>query len=204
MEVASLYSLRRNPEAFYRWVQPLVHLLFGAQPNPAHLAVAQLEAAGRLQAVITQNIDGLHQRAGSRQVLELHGHLRSVTCLDCFQRQPSEEALETVRQGRVPRCPRCGGLVKPDVILFGEQLPSDVFITAMEHVRRADVMLVIGSSLLVMPAARLPALVRAGGGEVLIFNEQDTYADAFAAAVFREDVATSLPRLAQACLNSKP
>ncbi|HEC34910.1 MAG TPA: NAD-dependent deacylase [Anaerolineae bacterium] len=200
MEVASIYAFRRNPEAFYLWVRPLIHIMRSAQPNPAHLALARLEAAGRLKVVLTQNIDGLHQRAGSRHVLELHGHLRTVTCLDCFQNRPAEEVLEAIERREVPRCPACGGVLKPDVILFGEQLHADVLTSAMEHVHRADLMLVVGSSLLVMPAANLPALVHANGGEIIICNKQTTYADAFAVAVFHGDAAQVLPRLTQACL----
>ena len=203
MEVASIQAFRRNPAAFYRWVRPLVDLMHSAQPNPAHLALARLEAEGWLKVVLTQNIDGLHRRAGSRNVLELHGHLRTVTCLDCFQTGPAEEALEMVKRGEVPRCPKCGGVVKPDVILFGEQLPVDVLTEAMEHVYMADLILVVGSSLMVMPAAKLPALVHANGGEVVIFNKQATYADRFAAAVFHEDVAEVLPKLVQACLEER-
>lgn len=206
MEVASIYALRQHPERFYRWVRPLVELLHEAQPNPAHIALARLEAAGRIQAVITQNIDGLHQRAGSRNVLELHGHLRTATCLSCFRTVSAEGLVEVVKRGEVPRCPFCGGVVKPDVILFGEQLPTEVFLAAMEHARQADLMLVVGSSLMVMPAAKLPAITYSHGGKLLIFNRQPTYADAFAAAVFRADVVETLPRLAELCLgeNSRP
>jgi len=200
MEVASIYVLRRDPARFYQWVRPLVSLLRHAQPNPAHVALAQLEAAGLLQAVITQNIDSLHQRAGSRVVLELHGHLRTVTCLNCYRRAPAEGLEEIVERGEVPRCSYCGGVVKPDAILFGEQLPEEVFIAAMEHARRADLMLVVGSSLMVLPAAKLPAITHASGGKLLIFNLQPTYADAFAAAVFHADVVETLPKLVQLCL----
>lgn len=200
MEVASIYAFRQNPEGFYHWIRPHLDIMLNAQPNPAHLALARLEAAGRLKAVLTQNIDGLHQRAGSQQVLELHGHVRTVTCLDCYQSGPAEEALEALQRQGMPRCAACGGVVKPDAILFGEQLPIGVVTAAMEHVRRADLMLVAGSSLTVIPVARMPHLVRANGGEVIIFNNEATYADTFAAAVFREDVAEALPRLARACL----
>ncbi len=200
MEVASIYALRQNPRRFYEWVRPLIALMRQAQPNPAHIALARLEAAGRIQAVITQNIDGLHQRAGSRVVLELHGHLRTATCLNCFRQVPAEGLEEVVERGEVPRCSVCGGVMKPDTILFGEQLPTEVFIAAMEHARRADLMLVVGSSLMVMPAAKLPAVTHASGGALLIFNQQSTYADAFAAAVFHADVVETLPRLAEMCL----
>ncbi|MGD1997090.1 MAG: NAD-dependent deacylase [Anaerolineae bacterium] len=200
MEVASIYAFRRRPGAFYQWVRPLVDLMLSAQPNPSHLALARLETEGRLKAVLTQNIDSLHQRAGSQSVLELHGHLRKVTCLDCFHTAPAEEALNAVREGRIPRCSVCQGVVKPNVVLFGEQLPSSVLNAAMEHVRMADLMLVVGSSLTVMPVAKFPALVHAGGGEVIVVNRQETYADEFAAVVFQGDVSKVLPRLTQACL----
>jgi len=202
MKVASIHTFRRAPEIFYSWVRPLIDTLNAAEPNQAHSALAELERSGRLKAVITQNIDGLHQRAGSHEVLELHGHLRTMTCLDCFRNWPTEDALDAVRGGDVPRCRICGGVVKPDAILFGEQLPSSVFIAGMEHVRRADLILVIGSSLVIMPAAKLPALVHAKGGNVLIFNREATYADAFAAAVFRDDAAEVLPRLVEECLET--
>jgi len=204
MEVASIYAFRRHPEAFYRWVRPMVELILAARPNPAHVALAQLEAAGRLKAVITQNIDDLHQRAGSRHVLELHGHLREVVCLECYHIAPTEEVIEAVRQGEVPHCPVCGGVVKPQTVLFGEQLPSEVLIASMEHVYRADLILVAGSSLTVVPAAKMPALVHASGGQVIVVNRDRTYADSFAAVVFREDVAEVLPRLAQSCLEGSP
>jgi NAD-dependent deacetylase len=200
MEVASIHSFRRQPEHFYNWVRPMVRLMWEAQPNPAHVALAELEKAGCLKAILTQNIDGLHQRAGSRRVLELHGHLRAVTCLNCFHTASSEEALEAVMEERVPTCSRCDGVVKPDVVLFGEQLPSEVFIAAMEEVRAADLVLVAGSSLQVVPVSKIPALVHSAGGEVVIVNNEPTYADDFAAAVFHQDVATILPRLTRAYL----
>jgi NAD-dependent deacetylase len=200
MEVASIQAFRRHPEAFYRWARPLVRLVQEAQPNPAHIALARMEAAGLLEAVLTQNIDGLHHRAGSENVLELHGHWRSVTCLACYCSVPAEEALAAVVRGEVPHCSACGGVVKPDTVLFGEQLPSLVWIEAMEQVRKADLVLVAGSYLQVVPAAKLPAFVCAGGGHVIIVNNEETYADEFAAVVFREDVVEVLPRLAAALL----
>jgi NAD-dependent deacetylase len=203
MEVSSIFAFRRNPEAFYRWIRPLVRTMLEAQPNPSHKALARLEQAGWLKAVLTQNIDGLHQKAGSRNVLELHGHTRQVTCISCFRTVPSEPAFAAVVRGEVPRCAFCGGVVKPDVVLFGEQLPAQVVAQAMEQVRQADLMLVCGSSLLVLPVARMPGLVYGGGGKVIIVNRQETYADEFAAVVLRGDVAEIMPRLAQACLEGE-
>ena len=204
LSVASIFTFRQSPEVFYDWVRPMADLMLHAEPNPAHVALAELEDAGVLKAVITQNIDGLHQRAGSRQVLEVHGHMRTATCLTCFRSWQADGFWSDIVRGDVPHCLACGGVVKPDVILMGEQLPVMVVTEAMEHARRADVMLVAGSSLMVVPAARLPALVSAGGGDVIIINQQPTYADSFAAAVFHANVAEILPRLAEACVEEHP
>lgn len=200
MEVASIHSFRRHPEAFYDWIRPLAERLLSAEPNRGHLALAELEAGGRLQAVITQNIDGLHQKAGSREVLELHGHLREVTCTRCYHVMPTEEILDDfLISGRVPRCPVCGGVIKPNVVLFGEQLPIEAVNAAMEHVRQADLILVAGSSLEVMPASQLPFRVYEQGGRVIVVNLAPTHIDDRADVVIHGDVAEVLPRIAQAC-----
>jgi NAD-dependent deacetylase len=201
MEVASIYSFRRHPEVFYDWIRPLAAALLAAEPNPGHRALAELEAGGWLKAVITQNIDGLHQRAGSHEVLELHGHLREVTCISCYRVLPTEEILDDfLTSGGVPRCPVCGGVIKPNVVLFGEQLPIDVVNAAMRHVHRADLMLVAGSSLEVMPASQLPFQVYEQGGHVVVVNLTPTYIDDLADVVIHDDVAAALPAIAQACV----
>ncbi|MBE9509069.1 MAG: Sir2 family NAD-dependent protein deacetylase, partial [Chloroflexi bacterium] len=165
MVVASIHHFRRHPEEFYAWMRPLVATLLAAEPNPSHLALAELEAGGWLKAVITQNIDDLHQRAGSQEVLELHGHLREATCISCYRVLPTEKLLDDfLSTGEVPRCPVCDGVMKPNVVLFGEQLPVDVLNAAVAHARQADLMLVAGSSLEVTPASRLPLLVHERGG----------------------------------------
>ena len=145
LEVASLAAFQRRPEAFYTWVRPLVEALLAARPNPAHTALAALEAGGWLKAVITQNIDGLHQQAGSHEVLELHGHLREATCLRCHRVLATDSLLgDFLASGEVPCCAECGGVIKPNVVLFREQLPVAALDAAMEHARRADLMLVAG------------------------------------------------------------
>lgn len=200
MEVASIYAFRRRPEAFYDWIRPMAETLLSAEPNPGHQALAQLEAKGYLQAVITQNIDNLHQEAGSREVLELHGHLRQATCIECYKVLPTEEVLdEVLASGGVPRCPDCGGVMKPNAVLFGEQLPTRVFNAAMAHVRQADLMLIAGSSLEVMPASQLPLRVRERAGRLIVVNLESTYVDDMAEVVIHADVAVVLPRIAQAC-----
>jgi len=197
MEVASIYAFRHRPEAFYTWIRPLVRTLLTAEPNPGHLALAELEAGGWLKAIITQNIDDLHQRAGSREVLELHGHLREATCISCYQVLPTEELLDDfLASGEVPRCPVCRGVMKPNVVLFGEQLPIEVVNAAMEHVRQADLMLVAGSSLEVVPASHLPLLVREHAGRLIVINLTPTYIDEIAEVVIHADVAEVLPRVA--------
>src|SRR5262249_29869829 len=154
-----LYGFRQNPQAFYNWIYPLARLTLQAQPNPAHKALATLEAASQLQAVITQNIDMLHTKAGNKTVFELHGNLREATCIHCFTVYPAEPIIQKFLEDRqVPHCPACGGVIKPNVILFGEQLPIRELQGAKEATHKADLMMVIGSSLEVAPAGDFPLM----------------------------------------------
>ena len=123
MDVATIYAFRQHPQDFYDWIHPLAVLTLAAEPNAAHLALVQMERFGPLKAVITQNIDMLHTRAGSQNVLEVHGHMREMSCLRCFDIIPSAAILnEFLITAETPHC-SCGGVLKPNVILFGEQLP---------------------------------------------------------------------------------
>jgi NAD-dependent deacetylase len=203
LEVASIYSFRRQPQRFYDWIRPLAVLTLQAQPNPAHEALATLEAAGRLRSIVTQNIDGLHQAAGSRRVIEVHGHLRQATCIQCYQRLPARPIIERfVADGEVPRCGECGGVVKPDVILFGEQLPVQALHDAQQEAKRCDVLLVAGSSLEVAPVGDLPLLARDAGARLIFVNLEPTHLDSLADVVLHADVAEVLPRLAAALLSA--
>ncbi|MBI3361264.1 MAG: NAD-dependent deacylase [Chloroflexi bacterium] len=196
MEVATLSGFKENPQAFYDWIRPLARTIINAAPNPAHLALAELEARGFLRAVITQNIDLLHARAGSKKVLEVHGHIRRATCIRCYQAQPAAPYLARfIEDGRVPRCPGCGGVLKPDVILFGEQLPALVLDEARRLARQSELMIVAGSSLEVAPAADLPALTLASGGRLMIVNREPTSFDGQADVVIHDDVAIALPAI---------
>jgi len=196
MEVASIYSFRREPQRFYDWIRPLAGLMALAQPNPAHRALADLEARGHLMAVITQNIDGLHQAAGSKHVIEVHGNLRQATCLQCYRRIPARPVIEQfIRDGEVPHCPACGGVLKPDIILFGEQLPVQALYQAQQEAYRCDLMLIAGSSLEVAPAGDLPLLAHSAGARLILVNLEPTPLDSLADAVFHADVADILPRL---------
>lgn len=198
-EFASLTAFRHHPEKFYAWVRPLAALIHAADPNPAHHALAALEAAGRLQAVITQNIDGLHRLAGSQQVFEIHGSLATATCRECHRTVPGRPPLERfVHEGVLPRCEACNGLLKPDVILMEEQLPARVYHQARAAARQADLMVVAGSSLEVLPAAGLPLEVLHAGGRLIIVNLGSTYLDERADVLLHGDVAEVLPQLAAA------
>lgn len=196
LEVASLWGFYSQPERFYTWFRPMLRKALAAQPNGAHRVLAEMEQAGRLGAVITQNIDSLHQRAGSTQVFELHGHMRTATCLNCGFQGSAADLLADVLQGGAGRpCPRCGGQLKPDVILFGEPLPYEAISAAQQAALACDVMLVIGTSLEVMPAADLPLLARRRGARLLLINMTPTLLDDQMDIVLRADVAKTLQAL---------
>lgn len=196
MLVASIFGFRANPQAFYNWVYPLAETIMEAKPNAAHLALAQLERVGVLDAVITQNIDMLHQRAGNQTVHELHGHFREATCTHCFRTYDGLKVLQQfLRSREIPRCDTCNSVLKPNVILFGEQLPIQVLRRAQEAAKQADVMLVIGSSLEVAPASEIPLLARRNGAKIIIVNLDCTPLDGDADIVLRDDAAHLVPEL---------
>lgn len=196
-EVASLSTFYRNPEAFFDWLRPLARRMLVAEPNPAHVALARLEAMGVLKALITQNIDVLHTRAGSQNVYEVHGHIRTATCVACRREEAVGNLIrQFVASGEIPRCPACGEILKPDVILMGEMLPARVIEGAEREVARCDVMLVAGSSLEVTPVSSLPFIALARGARLIIVNHEDTYLDEDASVVIHDDVAKVLPALA--------
>jgi NAD-dependent deacetylase len=195
-EVASLDNFRYNPEKFYKWMRPLLLSIQSACPNPAHLGVAELEKTSRINTVITQNIDGLHQRAGSKNVLEVHGTIRTLTCTNCFSQYDSNDYIQPyLESGKIPYCPDCHHILKPDIILFGEQLPVRTWLKAREAIKACDVMIVAGSSLEVLPVAGLPMLAIENGAHLIIINKTQTYLDVRADVVFLEDVADIIPRL---------
>lgn len=194
LQVASIYGFRQNPRAFYDWVYPLICQISNAIPNPAHHVLARLEALGILKAVITQNIDNLHRQAGSQTVYELHGHLREATCTHCFRTFPGEPLnRKFLEDHAVPHCPSCGGVIKPNVILFGEQLPYKVIQAAQDAARQTDLMLIVGSSLEVAPASDLPLLALRARARLVIINLSATHLDNNAHVRIGEDAAQVLP-----------
>ena len=202
MEVASLTTFRTAPERFFNWFQPLASQIFNAQPNPAHLALAEFERSGHVRTIVTQNIDALHHKAGSKHVVEVHGTLRTVSCTSCFKTFESAPFLQPyIESGKIPQCLSCNGILKPDVILFGEQLPQSAWYEAQRAARQCDLMVIAGSSLEVLPVARLPMHALDRGAHLIIINNTPTYLNARADVVIMADVAATLPEIAKRVLH---
>ncbi len=199
MEVAHIDAFRRDPVRFWRFYGSRFDTLDDKQPNGAHRALAELEARGLLHAVVTQNIDRLHRKAGSRELIEVHGTIDRSSCLRCGARYPLEDVrrrLDADPQG-VPRCD-CGEPLKPDVVLFGELLPEGALDRAFTLAAAADVLLCVGSSLEVYPIAQLPSLTRQAGGAVAIVTQGETPFDDRAAVKLAGDVVDELEALVAA------
>ena len=177
-EILSLDCFRRRPELFYEWAKEFVYSLDDYRPGAMHTALAHLEEIGKLPlGIYTQNIDLLHQRAGSRQVYEIHGSPAQHHCLRCRRALPYAEVAPTVMAGEVPHCPKCGGVIKPDIVFYGENLDEDLLRKGFDVFAGADLALVMGSSLTVYPAAALPEAAAQNGVPLVIINEQPTHLD---------------------------
>ncbi len=179
----------RHPDAFYTFLRSYLYYP-EAKPNAAHYALADMERRGKLDAVITQNIDGLHQQAGSKNVLELHGNLQRFYCLSCLKNK-SADAVYALQAA--PRCEACGGLVRPDVVLYGEPLDPDILDASIAVVRMADCLIVGGSSLVVYPAAGLLDYFR--GNCLILINRDPTAYDHQAQFVFHGDIGEVLTEI---------
>jgi NAD-dependent protein deacetylase/lipoamidase len=180
MEYATIEAFRRDAVKVWKFYALRFELLTRAEPNSGHLALAELERRGLVQAVVTQNIDGLHQRAGSQEVIEVHGSIRAAVCLECDERVSLEQVVLALAHDRAPPCPRCGEILKPDVVMFGELLPPDAMERATELAQRAGLLLVVGSTLEVYPVAGLPEETVAAGGALAIVNQGSTPFDGLA------------------------
>jgi NAD-dependent protein deacetylase/lipoamidase len=193
-KVAHIETFRKDPAQY--WTYSLEHRRADAEPNPAHRALVDLEQRGQLRAVVTQNTDGLHQKAGSGQVIELHGSSHRVQCLDCDATFPRAEIDARNREHCPPSCPTCGGpLLKPTVVLFGEALPESALRQAQRLAMAADVVLIVGSSLQVYPAAGIPRLARQHGAELCIINAEPTTFDDVASVVIHGKAGEVLPEV---------
>lgn len=184
-KIPTLDDFLTNPEtrrAYWDGRRTRYPELVGAEPNEGHLALVKLESAGKLIGIITQNIDGLHQKAGSdpNRVLELHGSAHRVRCLSCGRTWPAEVIQMRLLREDVPNCVVCGGLLRAATVLFGEPLPAETLKLAGEAARHCDLMLVVGSSLVVNPAAQLPSIAKRSGARLAIVNRTPTPLDAVA------------------------
>lgn len=180
-EILSHSFFSSNPEEYYRFHHEKLRI-GNAKPNPAHVKLAQLESQGKLKAVITQNIDGLHQAAGSKNVLELHGSLLRAYCSRCRKKYPNE----TINTGNsVPRCD-CGGVIRPDIVFYEESLDQDIIASAIHFIRQADVLIIGGTSLVVYPAAALIHYYR--GNKLVLINRDPTGQDDYAHLVIRDKI----------------
>ena len=175
----------KDPTFFYKTSATFIYNLDEKEPSIVHIVLADLEKKGFLKALITQNIDLLHEKAGSGRVIEIHGSPKMHYCLRCGGiRLPFEEAAAIVRSGGFPRCPKCDRILKPAITFFGENLPSEALREANEESQKADLMLVLGTSLMVYPAASLPRNTLRDGGEIIIVNNMPTYLDSQAVLHF--------------------
>jgi len=166
-EYGYIDNIMENPAKVWKMLRFLINDLKKAKPNPAHIALAKMEEKGYLHAIITQNVDGLHQKAGSKNVIEFHGNFREAICLQCRKTYPIEYALDQ----EIPRC-ECGGLLKPNAVFFGEPIERSVLIKSFGYVENCDVMLVIGTSATVYPAAQLPAMAKQNGAVIVEINKE--------------------------------
>jgi NAD-dependent deacetylase len=188
--------MKSDPTFFWKLARRIAPTLLKASPNPGHVALVELEHLGKIKGIITQNIDGLHQVAGSNVVFEVHGSLRSFTCMDCNAKYTQEEIVPKIFKG-IPKCEQCGGFLKPDVVLFGESLPLDQIQKSVSVAEEADLILVAGSALEVFPVNQLPETVIGHGGKLIIVNEEPTWLDNQAVVVIHEKTGQILPKIVQ-------
>jgi NAD-dependent deacetylase len=192
LEVAHIDAFRRDPGRVWEFYALRLEALASAEPNAGHLALAALEEEGFVRAVVTQNVDGLHARAGSQEIVEVHGSLREAECIHCGVRVPMSDAVARLP---LPPCPECGEILKPGVVMFGEMLPATAIERAQQLAAEARLLLVVGSSLEVYPVAGLPQETLAAGGAVAIVNRGPTPWDARADVVIDGSAGETLSAL---------
>jgi NAD-dependent deacetylase len=193
---ASIEYFLSDPAGYWTHSRERGARLLEAQPNPAHLALVDLEADGHLAGVVTQNVDGLHERAGTKHLVELHGNGRTVICLDCGATEPRSHVQARLEEEMPPLCRACSGArIKPAVIFFGEQMPVRAVDEAFDLAAHCDLMLVVGSSLVVYPAAEVPLAALDAGAPMVIVNAEPTPYDRLAAVVIHGQAGEILPEI---------
>lgn len=197
VKVSSIDSFLADPAAYWLVSKERGRIALSARPNPGHFALAEMEARNRLVAVVTQNTDGLHQDSGSRRVIELHGSGRTVQCLECGRKEPRTEVQKRLEVEMPPRCRDCGSaLLKPTVVLFGEPMPRAAVDEALALARHTDLVLVVGSSLVVYPAAEIPLVAVRSGARMIVINAEPTPFDPLAEIVIHGRSGEVLPQIA--------
>lgn len=195
-KVASIEGFLSDPSVYWQVASAGWHMFQQARPNAGHLALAAMEEAGHLAGVVTQNTDGLHRDAGTRTLIELHGNGRTVRCVDCGATEPRPDVQARLDRELPPRCRTCGGgHIKPDVVFFGEALPSGAMLEAFRMARACDLMLVVGSSLQVYPAADVPEAALERGAPLIVVNDEPTPLDVAATVVIRGRSGEVLPEI---------
>jgi NAD-dependent protein deacetylase/lipoamidase len=198
LDYGSIDSFRRDPARVWEFYAPRFSMLTSAEPNEGHRALAELERRGLVRAVVTQNIDRLHERAGSRDLVEVHGSIRTCTCPRCGTQVALDDVLPLIEEHGAPPCPTCGAILKPDVVFFGELLPEAAIDRAFALAREARLLLVVGSSLEVYPVAALPLETLEAGGRVAIVNQGTTPFDERAVLRIGGSAGETLASVAQA------
>jgi NAD-dependent deacetylase len=194
MEYAHIRSFMGNPEKVWMMLREMSQVIFDSAPNQAHIALSVLETKGFLKAVITQNVDGLHHIAGNSNVIEYHGNHRWLICTQCAKRIPLSP--EVVSALPYPRCEKCNGALKPDVVFFGEGIPMKEMVRANEEASRCNVMLIIGTSGVVYPAAEIPYVVKSRGAAIVEINVAPTpFTSSISDYFFEGNASTVLPRI---------
>nr|WP_184748914.1 NAD-dependent protein deacylase [Spirochaeta isovalerica] len=186
MEPEKIFDINifnRDPSFFYQQARELVYDLENIEPSVVHKELARLEKAGALQAVITQNIDRLHQRSGSQRVIEVHGTAETAYCRNCGEKYSYHDIAPVASEGKVPRCRECGGVIKPDITFYGESLPEKAVQEAVDVSSRADLIIALGSTLVVYPAASFIDTALQNGGKLIVVNNQPTPYDRYASAL---------------------
>jgi NAD-dependent deacetylase len=196
VKVSSIDSFLADPTSYWQVSKDRGRVALAAKPNPGHAALAALEQAGHLAAIVTQNTDGLHQDSGARRVIELHGSGRKVQCLECGAVESRQDVQDRLNLEMPPKCRACGGaLLKPTVVLFGEPMPVEAVTLARELAEKADVMLVVGTSLVVYPAAEIPLVASRAGAPMIVVNAEPTPFDRFAEVVIHGRSGEVLPQI---------
>ncbi len=186
--VFDLESFKKDPKSFYLFAKDFLKLLKQSKPNSAHFLIKKLEELEKVNWIITQNIDGLHKKAGSEKVIEVHGTFERFRCLNCGMEYPLDEVYKEIQNENIPKCIKCGGILKPDVIFFGEKIAPNLINQMISIAGQSDYCLVFGSSLIVHPVAKIPECTLNNDGKLIIINKGDTPYDEYAFKKFGVDI----------------